>query len=300
MQRHERLDATAIAAVAVLCALWGGQQVAVKLAVADGFPPLLQCALRSAGGAALCALWMAARGGLRRKPSAAELLSGNIIAVLFAAEFVAVYLGLTRTTASRSVLFFYTAPFFTALFATLFLPGEQLLASQAVGLAVAFAGLAAAFAEGLLRGGGSLSGDLLCALAAALWAATSVVIKAMPALRQVSPATLLLYQLGGSAPLLLAGAALLGETAAAPHPGLLAWASVAYQTVIVAFASYLVWFRLLQTYPATRLSGFTFLTPVFGILAGGVVLHEPLSAGLVAGLVAISLGLRLLNRPAPA
>ncbi len=301
MRRHERLDLLAIAVLAFLCALWGVQQVTVKVAVAQGLPPLLQAALRSGGAAVLCTLWIGARGGLRRAfgdPAAAPV--GLLLAVLFAAEFVAIYLGVRITSASRAVLFIYTAPFFTALGAHLFLPQERLRAVQAGGLAIAFAGMVAAFAEGLLHGGGRIAGDALCAAGGALWASTILLIKASPSLRRTTSAGLLLYQLAGSAPLLLAASWALGELGAPLHASLLAWTCLFYQTAVVAFASYLAWFWLLLAYPAARLSGFTFLTPLFGILAGGLLLGETLSAGLLVGLAAIIAGLRMINRPVPA
>ena len=304
MRRHERLDLLAIAVLALLCAMWGLQQVTVKVAVAQGLPPLVQATLRSAGAAALCTLWIGGRGGRLGLRAAlgdgAAARVGLLLAVLFAAEFVAIYLGVKLTSASRAVLFIYTAPFFTALGAHLFLPQERLRAVQAAGLATAFAGVVAAFAEGLLHGNGRIAGDALCAVGGALWASTILIIKASPSLRRATSAGLLLYQLAGSAPLLLAAAWALGETGAPLHASALAWACLFYQTAVVAFASYLAWFWLLLAYPATRLSGFTFMTPLFGILAGGLLLGETLSAGLLVGLVAIIAGLRMINRPVPA
>ncbi|MDA8248011.1 MAG: DMT family transporter [Rhodospirillales bacterium] len=304
MPRRDHLDLLAIAAVALLCALWGVHQVAVKVAVQQGLPPLLQCGLRSAGAAVLCALWIRWRGGAGALRAAlgdgAVARVGLLTAVLFGAEFTAIYLGIRLTSASRAVLFLYIAPFFTALGAHLLLPQERLRAVQALGLAIAFAGLVAAFAEGLLHATGSLAGDALCALGGVLWAATILVMKASTELRRIPTSGSLLYQLAGSAPLLLAGAALSGELARPLHPDALAWACLFYQTVVVAFASYLLWFWLLLLYPAARLSGFTFLTPLFGIVAGGVLLGEALSTGLLVGLAAICAGLQLLNRRVPA
>lgn len=304
MVRRDRLDAAAIAVLTLLCALWGLQQVAIKVAVHGGLPPVLQGTIRSAGGALLGALWLAARRGgaglivALRQPGA--LGPGIAIAVLFGLEFVLIYLGLKFTTASHSVLLLATAPFFTALGVHLLVPQERLGAVQALGLLLAFAGVAAALGDGLVHRSGDPFGDLLCGLGAVLWAATTVVIKSAKALRTVPAIALLLYQLGGSAPVLLAGSLLLGELAAPVHASALAWAALFYQTAIVAFASYLVWFWLVQTYPAARLVGFTFLTPMFGILASGLLLGEPISAGLYVGLVAVALGLRLVNRKAPA
>lgn len=304
MQRHDRLDARAMAVVVLLCALWGVQQVTVKVAVHDGFPPLLQATVRSAGAAVLCAGWIAARNGAAGLRDAfggrAAAGAGLLTAALFGAEFMAIYLGIRLTSASRGVLFLYTAPFFTALGAHLLLPQERLRAVQALGLAIAFTGLVVAFSEGPPAGHGSVAGDLLCMLGGALWAATIVIIKASPALRRATPAGILLYQLAGSVPVLLGGAAVLGELARPPHPDALAWGCVLYQTVVVAFASYLAWFWLLVLYPAGKLSGFTFLTPLFGILAGGLLLGETLSSGLFIGVAAICAGLQLLNRRLPA
>ena len=66
--------------------------------------------------------------------------------------------------------------------------------------------------------------------------------------------------------------------------------------VIVTFASYLTWFWLVRHYPATRLAAFTLLTPVFGLAAGVLLLAEPLTARLVLALIAVVLGLALVNR----
>jgi len=220
---------------------------------------------------------------------------GIAIAVLFAAEFLALNPGLHLTTASRGVVFLYTAPFFTALGTHLFVPGERLRMRAAAGLVIAFGGVAIAFAEGLRSSGGSIAGDLLCLLGGALWGATTAMVKAVPALSRLSSSEVALWQLGGSAPILLVAALALGELHPWPQVTALAWGALFYQTVIVAFLSYLVWFWLILNYPAGRIAGFTFLTPVFGVLAGAVLLGEHASGALVLSVVAIAVGLRLVN-----
>jgi drug/metabolite transporter (DMT)-like permease len=298
MQRRDHVDARAVALLVLLCATWGLQQVAVKVAVTGGLPPVLQAGIRSLVAGALVCGWIGLRQGsaalfaLFRRDAA--LRPGLIIALLFACEFLLLFPGLQLTTASRGVLFLYTAPFFTALGAHLFLPAERLRPRQALGLLVAFLGVAIAFAGGLGQGG-SLRGDLLCLGGAVMWGATTVVVKANPSLARTSPARVLLLQLLGSAPVLLLASWLLGEMHAWPQATALAWGGLFYQTAIVAFASYLAWFWLVLVYPATRIAGFTFLTPLFGILAGAVLLHEHASLALLAGVVAIAIGLRLVN-----
>ncbi len=274
-----RLDAPAVLLLVLLCALWGLQQVSVKLAVAGGLPPVQQAFARSVLAASCVWLWTAWRGGragLRGLlPRGALAWPALLTGIVFAGEFVTLYPGLRLTTASRGVLFLYTSPFIVALGAHLLLPGERLRLPQFAGLAIAFAGVAVALGGDLTGGGGgSPAGDALCLAGAALWAANTLLIKAIPALHQASAAAVLMFQLAGSIPVLLAASLLAGEPAAWPHASALAWACLGYQSVVVAFASYLTWFWLVLRYPAGKLSGFTFATPVFGIAAGAAVLGE--------------------------
>jgi drug/metabolite transporter (DMT)-like permease len=303
-RRHDRLDLLAIAVVTLLCALWGLQQVAAKVAIAGGLPPLLQCALRHAVAAVLLCLYVAWRQGgaglgvmFRRDGGLRPCL---VVGTLFALEFVALFPGLALTSASRGVIFLYTAPFFTALGVHLLVPAERFGARQAIGLGVAFSGVAVAFADGLFNGGGSVVGDLLCLLAGALWGITTVVLRSSPGMMRVPATRVLMYQLGLSAPLLVACSLLVGEHTAWAEVTTLAWLSLFYQTVIVAFASYLAWMWLVLVYPAGALAGFSFLTPLFGILAGVLLLGEHAGPALLVGLVAIAAGLMLLNGKRPA
>jgi drug/metabolite transporter (DMT)-like permease len=297
------IDPVAVLTIVACCALWGVQQVAVKVAVMQGLPPLFQAALRSLVAAFLLAAWTAlrgGRGGLRAlftidRATPACLLIG----AMFAGEFLALFPGLKLTSASRGVIFLYTAPFFTALGAHLLLPAERLSWRATLGLFIAFAGVAAAFAEGLGAPGGSVAGDTLCLAAGALWGATTVVVKASPSLARVTASRLLFTQLAYSAPILIAVAALFGEWRVGDATPL-AWAAWFYQTFVVAFVSYLAWFWLIQRHAASRIAGFTFLTPLFGILAGVLLLGERFSPWVLAGLAAIAVGLRLLTAKQPA
>ena len=78
----------------------------------------------------------------------------------------------------------------------------------------------------------------------------------------------------------------------------LTWSSFAFQTVVVTFASYLLWFWLVRHYAATRVAAFTLLTPVFGLLFGVLLLSEPLTTRLMVAMAAVALGIWLVNRPA--
>jgi drug/metabolite transporter (DMT)-like permease len=181
-----------------------------------------------------------------------------------------------------------------ALGALRWLPAERMRRVQWLGLCLAFLGVLVLFGENLLRSAGrAWVGDLMILCAAAMWAATTLVIKAS-SLAAAPPEKVLLYQLAGSAAALPAASWALGERGVARVPPV-AVASIAFQIAVVASASYLAWFWLVARYPATRLSSFSFLAPVLGVVAGGVLLGEPLTAGVVLALALVALGIWLAN-----
>lgn len=287
------LDTGAIALVVFLCLCWGFNQVAVKLAIPD-IPPLIQASIRTAGATLMVATWAFARG-LRLFERDGTLIPGIAAGILFGLEFICIYRGLLWTTAVRAVLFIYFAPFFVVLGARWFLPADRFVVSQWLGLVLSFAGLILAF--GLPTPSAEphqLFGDLLMVSAAALWAATTLVIKAT-ALQRAPFVKTLLYQLVISTPLTAAAALLLGEQITA-RPSALAIGSLAYQTVWVAGLTFLGWFWLVQRYSANRLSAFPFLTPLFGVLAGHLVLGEPLTLAFMISSLLVAAGLVLVNR----
>jgi drug/metabolite transporter (DMT)-like permease len=283
----------AVAALLILlCAVWGVGQVAIKVGN-EGISPLWHAAIRSGGSALLLWAWSAWRGVPLIRPDGSGLY-GATIATLFALEFVCVYWGFMFTTASRGVLFIYSTPFFVALGAHWLFPEERLRGTKVVGLVVAFAGLAVAFADGLrLPTGREVVGDALQLVGALLWAATTLIIKARG--QTVSPHRTLFYQLAGSAMLLAALAIGSGEPGVTRPTGLVV-AAVSYQVLIHAFASYLAWFWLLTRYPATHLHAYTFWTPLFGVLAGWLLLGEPVTPALVLAMASVALGIYLVNR----
>jgi drug/metabolite transporter (DMT)-like permease len=288
------LDAFAVLLTVALCLSWGFNQVAVKLAIPD-IPPLIQAATRSAGAALIVAVWTRLKG-VPLLDRDRTLVPGIVAGVLFGTEFLLIYRGLLWTTASRAVLFIYLAPFFVVLGARCFLPADRFGLSQWMGLTLSFVGMIVAF--GLPTPAADprqLTGDIMMVAAAAAWAATTLVIKAS-ALARVSPEKTMLYQLVVSAPMLALGAALFGERMTA-MPALVPLASLAYQTVWVVSVTFVLWFALIVRYSASRLSVFTFLTPLFGVAVGGLVLGEPLTPAFAAAVALVAIGLILVNRP---
>jgi drug/metabolite transporter (DMT)-like permease len=289
------VDALAVSMMIVLCMCWGFQQITIKFAAA-GISPIMQAGLRSIIATTLLLVWARLRG-IPLFGRDGTLRGGMVAGVLFAAEFVFIYAGLAYTAASRMVVFIYLAPCFTALGLQWFVPGERLRAVQWTGVVLAFLGVALAFADGFsMAKGSTLIGDAFGVIAAALWAATTVVIRSTK-LSSTSATKTLLYQLGISALALPMASLLAGE------PGIFALtpkvvASLVYQSVIVAFLSYLAWFWLLTRYLAGRLAVFSFLTPLFGVAFGVIMLGEPLTATFLTAALLVGAGIVLVNRPA--
>jgi len=288
------LDALAVTLIVALCLTWGFNQVAIKLAI-DDIPPLTQSAIRSLVAAILVGLWTQVRGiSLFNRDG--TLLPGFVAGILFALEFLLLYRGLIWTTATRATLFLYLAPFFVVIGSRWFIPGDHFRPSQWLGLALSFAGIVVAFGLPMPASDPrQILGDLMMVAAAAAWAATTLVIKAS-SLNHVTAEKTLLYQLVVSAPILAIAALVFGERIdAMPSP--LALGAVAYQALWVVSVTYMVWFALIVRYSAARLSAFTFLTPLFSVAAGHLVLHEPLTPPFAFAVIPVALGLVLVNRP---
>ncbi len=288
------LDALATTLIVGLCLTWGFNQVAIKIAMHD-IPPLTQSAVRSVVAALLVGLYARLRGIALFKRDG-TLLPGIAAGALVALEFLMIYLALIWTTATRAVLFMYLAPFLVVIGSRWFIPADHFYPSQWLGLLMSFVGIVLAF--GLPTPAADprqMLGDLMVVGGALAWAATTLVIKTS-ALNRVSAEKTMLYQLVVSAPLLAAGAIVFGEHIDT-MPSALAIGAVAYQAIWVVSVTYVIWFALIVRYSASRLSAFTFLTPLFGVAAGHLVLAEPLTAPFALAVAFVALGLVLVNRP---
>jgi drug/metabolite transporter (DMT)-like permease len=287
------VDTTAVSTMVLLCVIWGLGHVAAKLA-APGISLVFQAGLRSAIATVLLLVYARVRG-IPLLERDGTFLAGILAGALFAGEFVFIFAGLNFTGASRMVVFVYLAPCLTALGLHFFLPSERLNTQQWAGVLLAFCGIAVAFWDGFAAARSSLLGDSFGVIAALLWAATTVVIR-ITALSSASAAKTLFYQLTVSALALPLVSLAMGE------PGVIALTpltlgALLYQAVVVTFASYLAWFWLLTRYLAARLSVFAFLTPLFGVAAGVIILHEPLRAAFVGAVMLVGAGIYLVNRP---
>lgn len=295
IERKTHLDTLAVTLLVVCCAFWGFQQILIKVAVAE-VPPLWQATLRFWGATLLLWMWCVARGAPlfhRDGTLGAGLLAG----LLFAGEFAFIYLGLQFTSASRLTVFLYTSPFVVALLLPRVVPGETLRRIQWVGLVIAFAAVALAFSEGFRQASpvaGQWRGDAMGLAAGILWGLTTLTIRASR-MATASAEKTLFYQVAVTAVVAPLVSLALGEPWRLDYSAQ-AWGSIALQTVVGAFASYLTWMWMLRHYPATQMSTFTFLTPVFALAFGVLLLGEPLTLKLMLALAGVAAGIVLVSR----
>jgi len=293
-QRKQHLDALAASLLLVCCMFWGFQQVLVKATLPE-LPPMFQAALRFVGATALLLLWCRWRG-VPLLIRDGTLWPGLLAGLLFTGEFACLYVGLQYTTASRLTVFLYTSPFWVALLLPLLVRAERLRPLQWLGLVLAFLALVFALRESFVAPGSERQwlGDALALAAGLSWGLTTVTIRASKLMR-ASPEKLLLYQVAVSAAVLPLLSLALRETWTWQFSPF-ALTSLLLQTVVGAFASYLVWMWMLGRYPATRISVFVFLTPMFALLFGALWLKEAVTPSLLAALAGVALGIVLVNR----
>ncbi len=284
------LDARASLLVLALCVVWGSQQVILK-SVSTDIAPVMQLALRFGCASIFFGIWVIASEG-RNAFSDGTLKSGLILGLLFSLEFILMGAALNYTTAAHSVVFLYTAPIFTAL-GLQYLPEERLSASQWVGIAIAFFGIVVAF---LSASGRSiqeiLAGDLAALCSGICWGLSNVALR-RGRVSKAGTAKTILYQVGTATILLSMYATLTHQT----HLifSATAIASLAFQTLIIAIASYILWFRLLQRYLTSRLMLLSLLTPIFGVLMGVGLLGDPMTIRFMTGALLVFSGVLMVN-----
>ncbi len=288
---RETLDLKAVILLALLCMAWGFNAVAMKVSNA-GIAPIFCAGIRSVIAVVGLAIWMR----INRIPLfTGRLLDGVMVGVLFGFEFAVLFSSLIYTTVSSAWILLYTTPFFHAAGAHYFLTGDRITLQKAIGLVLAFFGIILLLSKHLgLPSLTGLLGDMLALAAAVLWAMTTIYIKRR-LVGKVSHHHTLFYQTVFSIPILFLLSALFGETPV-HHVDALIISSVLFQGIVIAFVSYLVWFYLVHAYPVSRLSSFTFLTPVFATLSGALFLQEPLTLRLTLSLALVSLGIYVVNR----
>ncbi len=290
MERKSHMDAFGAAALIAFALHLAFNQVVIKV-TSGGFNPVFSAGLRSAGAVVVLLVWMRLRGVSLSVPRAAWG-PGIMAGLLFAFEFTCLFTALDITTVSRASVIFYSMPVWLALIGHFVLPGESMTRLKAVGLLLAMAGVGVALSD---RSGGQVSwtGDLLALASALSWAGIVLCVRITP-LALVPPAQQLIFQVAVSAPILLLIAPLFGPLIRDPE--VIHLAGLAFQIVGVASLGFLVWFWLMTIYPASSVASFSFLSPVFSVLLGWLLLSEQVAPSVWGALVLVASGIYLINR----
>jgi drug/metabolite transporter (DMT)-like permease len=297
MEKHpttahdQPLDVFAIALTVLLCAIWGGAFVGIKISTLD-MPPLGSGSVRFALTSVVLLLWARYHGvPLRCHRTAVTTLAVTVI--LFFYINITAYVGTSWTTAGRATVFFYTQPIFLALLAPYFLPGDRLTTRKLCGLGLALSGIVALFFTKLSgQAASTLAGDLFV-LSGALGSAFSGIATKRTAGR-IHPVALICWQSWFSWPLLglLSWWLEAGRPFAFTNRAVLA---ILYLGLISAAFGFVAFAWLLQRNSATRVTALTFLAPVFGVSYSWFFFGETFTPLQLLGVMAVCLGVYVVN-----
>lgn len=290
--RKDRLDGTGIAALLGVTALLAANQVIVKITTA-GLQPVFFAGARSALAVLFVWGWMVWKGRAPRY-SPGTLGPGLLIGAVFAVEFLCLFMALDLTTVSRAAIIFYSMPVWLGLAAHFGLPGERLTKVRALGLLLAFCGTAWAILDrGSSGGQGSLAGDLYALVGAFGWAGTAFIAR-RPRMAAVGPEMQLLWMVAVSAPMLLIVAPAFGPFLRAVEP--MHWVWLVFQAGVVVAGGFISWLWLLSRYPAATVASFSFLTPIFSLTLGWLLMGEHLGWSILGAGGLVAAGIILINR----
>ena len=290
--RKDRLDAFGGSVLFGVTLLLAFNQIIIKL-VNAGLQPVFFAGLRSALAVGFVWAWLAWKGRPPRL-NRASWGAGFLIGVVFAAEFLFLFLALDLTSVGRTSLIMYSMPVWYALLAHFGL-GERITGMKAAGLALAFTGCALAILSRPGTGEASLLGDL-CALGAAWgWALTAFVAR-RPVMRAEGPEMQLFWMVLVSAPILLLAAPFFGPLVRDLQPVHLV--GLLFQASVVVAGGFITWLWLMSVYPSSTVASFSFLTPILALGLGALVFGESITWPILAAALLVAAGIVLINRPA--
>ncbi|MBW4708073.1 DMT family transporter [Roseobacter sp. YSTF-M11] len=290
MERKSHMDAFGAVALVAFALHLAFNQVVIKW-TNGGFGPVFAAGLRSTGAVVVLLIWMRLRGVSLTVPRDA-IPAGIFSGTLFALEFMCLFSALDFTTVSRASVIFYSMPVWLAIASHFVIPSDRMTGLRMAGLVLAMSGVALALLD-RSDTTASLAGDILALTSALCWAGIALCVKITP-LNRVPPAQQLMFQVVVSAPLLLLAAAVLGDFIRDLQPVHIA--GLLFQIIAVASLGFLAWFWLLSMYPASSVASFSFLSPVFAVILGWLLLNEDVGPKVWMALFLVAAGIYLINR----
>ncbi len=290
IDENQPLTTRSVLLVLMLCTLWGGLVVSVKVGL-EGIPPILLAVVRF-GVALVCVYTWTRLAGVSLYVQRGDRLVIAVPAIVMAAQILFLNIGAEQTSGSHAVLFMQTYPFVVAGIAHFIIPGDRLTLMKLVGLVLAGGGMVLTIYDE--AGGPSTPlGDVLVLFSSISLAIQIMINKVL--VRRISPVAVIFWQQVVVLPIFTVLWALTEwHLPVTVNPSIVA--AVLYQGAIVAGFCFLVWIRLLQRHSATQISAFFFTTPLFGVLLSWLILGDQVTTYLTGGLVLLAVGLWVVNR----
>jgi drug/metabolite transporter (DMT)-like permease len=287
---NQELPFLAAVFTSFLCILFGANAVAIKISL-SGLGPFTTAGLRFSIAAFAICLWakITRRSFGIKKGQIYQLL---ILSIFFFIQFVLLYLGYNRTSASRGTLLVNLQPFFILFLAHFFIPGDRITKRKILGLSMGFAGMILFFLEKKGVTTDVQVGDFMILITSFLWACSTIYTKRI--IHAFKPFQITLYPFIFSVPFFfLAGFIWDDQMVACVNLEVLI--SLLYQGLITASFGFVAWNYLLQKYNAVSLHSFIFIMPIAGVLLSGLILGEHITSNLLLALLLIVLGIVVVN-----
>ena len=297
MEKKDHIDLFGTIALISLSALLGINHVVIKV-VNSGLNPIFFAGLRSVIAFIFLVIYFKLTN--KKMLFARDTIAISVLAgVVFALEFLFLFLALDFTSVTRNSILYYSMPIWITALGHFFLPNEKLNFFKALGLIFAFAGVALAISdneETISIHNWQLIGDFLAIMAAILWAIIIYLAKGTK-FKDVPPEMQLVWMLLVSGPILLIASLFFGELVR-DFQMLHLW-GLLFQSIVVAAGGFLFWLWLVSVYPASSVASFSFLSPVFTIFFGWLLLDETLNLSFILAAFLVIFGLVCINRKSP-
>lgn len=287
----ENISAKAALLLLLLALFWGGNAVAVKIALRD-MRPFILAGLRFSVAVSIISLW-SILNKVSLRPKRGEISYLIILSLIFAGQIGTFTLGVDLTQAGRASLFINTHPFFVAILAHFFIPNDKLSIKKLLGLLLAFFGVVTIFRDKIGLDSSRFTGDVLILISGFLLGVLGIYTKRL--VQSINVYKLLFWQMLFALPIFF----LLGiifEGSAPYTISLRLVLSLLYQGAVVGGFCFVAWTLILKRFSASKASAFLFATPLFGVTLSNIILQEPVTLYLVIGAILVAAGIYLVNR----
>ena len=294
MEKKNKIDAFGAVALISFSLLLGINHVVIKI-VNVGLNPIFFAGIRSFIAFLFIIIWMK----FIRKPivfNKQNIIICLIAGLVFALEFLFLFLALDFTSVSRNSIIYYSMPLWLTILLFFTKNKEKLSFIKLLGLILAFSGVVISVSKndsGLIINSSSLFGDFLAFLAALFWALLIIIAKNSNFNKEM-PEMQLLWMVMVSGPILICFSFFI-EDPIRDFQIIHIW-GLLFQSIVVVAGGFLFWLWLLSKYPASGVASFSFLTPIFTIFFGWLILSEVMTPDFIFAAFLVITGLILINK----